>query len=46
VTAQLDDEVARIDPASNRVVATIRLGASPKAIAAGGGSIWVGADER
>ena len=38
--------VSRIDPASNRVVATIRMprpGHHPEAIAAGAGMVWVAA---
>jgi YVTN family beta-propeller protein len=34
--------ISRIDPKTNRVVATIRLGNPRSEIAAGEGSIWVG----
>ena len=36
------DGIARIDPADNRVVATIPVGAFPRAIAAADGLVWVG----
>jgi YVTN family beta-propeller protein len=52
VTNRDDSTVSRIDPRSNRVVATIRLrrpvlqagtrpGAAPFGIAVGGGKVWV-----
>jgi hypothetical protein len=34
--------VARIDPATNRVVRTIKLGYHPFSLAVGGGVAWVG----
>jgi YVTN family beta-propeller protein len=36
-----DDAVGAIDPASNRVVATIPVGAHPAAVAADGATLWV-----
>jgi YVTN family beta-propeller protein len=37
--------LAVIDPATNRVVADVRLGAEPALVAAAGTSVWVGAAE-
>ena len=36
-----DDTVSRIDPASNRVVATIRVGERPRHLMATGTEVWV-----
>jgi YVTN family beta-propeller protein len=36
-----DGTVSRIDPASGKVSATIRVGRNPAAIAVGGGMVWV-----
>jgi virginiamycin B lyase len=33
--------VARVDPATNRIVANTRVGRAPAAIAAGAGAVWV-----
>jgi YVTN family beta-propeller protein len=41
VTDNDDGTVVRINPTSNKVVATIRVGDYPNAIAAGLGAIWV-----
>ncbi len=41
VTSLLDDKVVRIDPVSNRVLATIPVGRGASAIAVGLGSVWV-----
>ena len=41
VTAQLDDEVARIDPATGRIAATIGVGREPLAVTTGPGAVWV-----
>jgi branched-chain amino acid transport system substrate-binding protein len=41
VTSLLDDAVARIDPSTNRISATIHVGRGAAGIAAGGGSVWV-----
>jgi YVTN family beta-propeller protein len=40
-TNRVRGTVTRIDPSSNRVVATISLGNSPRAVAIGGGRVWV-----
>ena len=36
-----DGTVSRIDPSTNSVVATIRVGNSPLGIAVGAGYVWV-----
>jgi len=36
-----DDTVSRIDSATNRVVATIKVGHEPKGIAIEGHNVWV-----
>ena len=36
-----NDELYRIDPTSNQIIATIPLRARPRALAAGDGSVWV-----
>ena len=41
VTNYLDGTVSRIDPATNRVVATLEVGRHPDHIAVGEGGIWV-----
>ena len=41
VTAMLDDTVSRIDPTTNRVTKTIRVGRGIDGIAAGEGAVWV-----
>ena len=41
VVNQLDRSVSRIDPDSNEVVSTIRLGNEPHRVAAGEGRVWV-----
>jgi len=33
--------VARIDPVTNRVTATVDVGGQPESIAAGSGGVWV-----
>ena len=38
---QTSGTVSRIDPAEQRVVATIRVGEEVNAIAAGSGRVWV-----
>jgi virginiamycin B lyase len=40
VTDQLDDAVARIDPATGRVAATIPVGRGAGSVAFGAGSVW------
>jgi YVTN family beta-propeller protein len=42
VTSQCAGTLSRIDPATNRVVATIELGYHPFGLAVGGGFAWVG----
>jgi YVTN family beta-propeller protein len=42
VTSQCAGTLSRIDPATNRVVATIKLGYHPFDLAVGGGFAWVG----
>ena len=37
----LDDTVARIDPATRRIVARIRVGRGAAALAVGEGAVWV-----
>jgi YVTN family beta-propeller protein len=34
------DALQRIDPATNKLVATLRLGSNPTGVAVGGGSVW------
>jgi len=41
VTAQLDDLVARIDPATGKVVRTIKVGREPLGLALSEGAVWV-----
>jgi YVTN family beta-propeller protein len=41
-----DGTVSRIDPRSNKVIATIRLGNSPQGIAVGAGAVWVSMQAR
>ncbi len=41
-----DGTVSRIDPQSNRVIATIRVGHSLQGIAVGGGAVWVSVQAR
>ncbi len=41
VTSQADGQVSRIDPATNRVVATLGVGREPRHCRVGFGSIWV-----
>ncbi len=41
VTGQLDDRVARIDPATNLIVKTIKVGREPLGVAVGDGAVWV-----
>ena len=41
VTSLLDDSVSRIDPATGRIVARIRVGRGASAIAVGPGAVWV-----
>ena len=36
-----DDSILRIDPATDRVTPTVRVGRLPTAVAAGGGAVWV-----
>jgi YVTN family beta-propeller protein len=43
VTNRTDFTVSRIDPRTNRVVATIKIGNRPQGIAAGHGAVWVSA---
>jgi YVTN family beta-propeller protein len=43
VANTIDGTVSRIDPSTNRVVATIRVGANPKQLAVGAGSVWAAA---
>src|SRR5215207_2183310 len=40
-----DGTVARIDPATNRVVARVQVGGQPYGITAGADSVWVGNNE-
>jgi len=42
VASFLAGTVQRIDPATNRVTATLQVGGQPYGLTAGGGSIWVG----
>jgi YVTN family beta-propeller protein len=37
----LDDTVSRVDPATDRVESTIKVGREPLAVAEGHGSLWV-----
>jgi YVTN family beta-propeller protein len=41
VTGQLDDRVARIDPATNLTIKTIKVGREPLGVAVGDGAVWV-----
>ena len=41
VANSLDGTVTRVDPQTNKVVATIKLGHTPSWVAIGGGRIWV-----
>jgi YVTN family beta-propeller protein len=41
-----DGTVSRIDPRSNKVIATIRIGSSPQGIAVGAGAVWVSVQAR
>jgi YVTN family beta-propeller protein len=41
VVDTLDDEVVRIDPATNAVRTTVEVGRSPTGVAVGTGSVWV-----
>ena len=41
MTSLLDDTVSRIDPRTNRIVATIPVGRGPNSIAAGNDAVWV-----
>jgi YVTN family beta-propeller protein len=41
-----DGTVSRIDPQSNKVIATIRIGSSPQGIAVGAGAVWVSVQAR
>jgi YVTN family beta-propeller protein len=41
-----DGTVSRIDPRSNKVVATIHIGSSPQGIAVGAGAVWVSVQAR
>ena len=41
VVNQLDRTLMRIDPESEKVVATIAIGNEPRRVAAGGGAVWV-----
>ena len=43
VSNEYDGTISRIDPTSNEVVGTRYVGASPRGLAAAGGSIWVAA---
>ena len=43
MTSSIDDTLTRIDPATNRVVAIIPLGATPRAVAVGPDGVWVAA---
>jgi virginiamycin B lyase len=43
VANTIDGTVSRIDPRTNRVTATIRVGADPKQLAVGDGAVWVAA---
>jgi YVTN family beta-propeller protein len=36
-----DGSISRIDPVSNEVAGTIKVGNAPSGIAFGGGSVWV-----
>ena len=42
VTNNTDDTVSRVDPATNRVVATIPLAGGPAGLAFAAGTVWVG----
>lgn len=41
ITDSLGGTISRVDPRTNRVVATIRVGNSPNGIAVGEGYVWV-----
>ena len=41
VANTLDGTVSRIDPATRRVVATIRVGGLPRGVAVGDEAVWV-----
>jgi YVTN family beta-propeller protein len=41
-----DGTVSRIDPQSNKVIATIHVGSSPQRIAVGAGAVWVSVQAR
>ncbi len=43
--ATLDGTVSRIDPETNRIVATIHIGHSPGSVAVGYGRVWVAVRE-
>jgi YVTN family beta-propeller protein len=40
VASFLDGTVSRIDPRADRVIATIAVGGSPRAVAVADGSVW------
>jgi YVTN family beta-propeller protein len=42
VTSHCDGTVSRIDPSTDKVVATIETGYFPKWLAVGNGFVWVG----
>jgi YVTN family beta-propeller protein len=41
-----DGTVSRIDPESNKVIATIHIGNNPQGIAVGAGAVWVSVQAR
>jgi YVTN family beta-propeller protein len=41
VANSLGNSVSQVDPRTNRLVRTIRVGHDPVAVAAGGGGVWV-----
>ena len=41
MTGQLEDQVIRIDPSTDRIVATVKVGREPLAVAVGDGAVWV-----
>jgi hypothetical protein len=46
VAGAIDHSVTRVDPSTGHVVDTIRVDASPQAVAVGGGSVWIVGDAR
>ena len=45
-TMNVEGAVARIDAATNEVIARIEVGAGPQGLAIGSGSVWVASSEQ